>query len=131
MQKLISNFILLKLVVFKFLCYFSFGVVVFFFFFFLAISCVNVLTVFCVCVCVHLKVYILCVEVMVFAFQKEFRRGEVDNTSSPFYGQSNLTSNFASHSSGLFFLSSSLQLITLSLCLSPCLLLCDKNLHKM
>ena len=29
----------------------------------------------------------------------------VNNTSSPFYGQSILTSNFASHSSGPFFLS--------------------------
>ena len=41
--------------------------------------------------------------------------GGVDDTSSLFYGQSILTSNFASHSSGPFFLSSSLQLITCSL----------------
>ena len=38
--------------------------------------------------------------------------GGVDNTSSPFYRQSILTPNFASRSSGPFFLSSSLQLIT-------------------
>ena len=38
-----------------------------------------------------------------------------DNTSSPFYGQSILTPNFTSSSSGPFFLSSSLQLITYSL----------------
>ena len=39
--------------------------------------------------------------------------GGVNNTSSPFYGQSILTSNFASHSCSPFFLSS-LQLIALS-----------------
>ena len=39
----------------------------------------------------------------------------VANSSLPFYGQSILTFNFASRSSGLFFLSSSLQLIAYSL----------------
>ena len=39
----------------------------------------------------------------------------VDCTSSPFYGQSILTSNFASRSSGRFFLSSSLKSIACSL----------------
>ena len=41
-------------------------------------------------------------------------RGVV-NSSSPFYGLSILTFNFASRSSGPFFLSSSLQLIAYSL----------------
>ena len=41
--------------------------------------------------------------------------GGVNNTSSPFYRQIILSSNFASRSSGPFFLSSSLQLITFSL----------------
>ena len=45
--------------------------------------------------------------------------GGVDNTSSPFYGQSILTSNFASRLSSPFFLSSSLQLITYSLVFIP------------
>ena len=40
----------------------------------------------------------------------------VDNTSLPFYGQSILTSNFASRSTSPFFLSSSLQLTACSLC---------------
>ena len=50
-------------------------------------------------------------------FQKKcsFLRFWVDNTSSLFYGQSILTPNLASHSSGPFFLSSSLQLIAYSL----------------
>ena len=45
--------------------------------------------------------------------------GGVNNTSSSFYGQSILTPNFASCSSGPFFLSSSLQLITYSLVSVP------------
>ena len=54
---------------------------------------------------------------MVLTFQKTMfiSGGGVDNTSSPFYRQSFLTYNFASRSSGPFFLSSSLQLIACSL----------------
>ena len=52
---------------------------------------------------------------MVLAFKKNVRLGGGDNTSSLFYGKSILTSNFASCSSGQFFLSSSLQLIVYSL----------------
>ena len=48
--------------------------------------------------------------------------GEVDNTSSPFYGQSILTSNFASCLSWPFFLSS-LQLIAYSLVFISCVCL--------
>ena len=44
-----------------------------------------------------------------------FWGGGGNNTSSPFYGQSILMPNFASRSSGPFFLSSSLKLITYSL----------------
>ena len=55
--------------------------------------------------------------IIVFAFQKKMFVSQwgVDNTSSPFYRQSILTSNFASCLSGPFFLSSSLQLIPCSL----------------
>ena len=52
------------------------------------------------------------------AFQKKMfvsEGGGIDNASLLFYGQSILITNFASRSSGSFFLSSSLQLITYSL----------------
>ena len=54
--------------------------------------------------------------IMVFVFQKKCSSlGGVAYTSSPFYGQSILTFNFASCSFGPFFLSSSLQLIAYSI----------------
>ena len=48
-------------------------------------------------------------------FEKMFVSEGGHNTSLPFYRQSILTPNFASHLSGLIFLSSSLQLIAYSL----------------
>ena len=84
---------------------------------------------------VHIKGKVVLKLIMVFAFQKKkcssLGWGGVDNTSSPFYGQSILTSSYASCSFGLFFLSSSLQLISSSRCSSLSLLLCNKNLHTM
>ncbi len=55
--------------------------------------------------------------ITVFAFDSGIRLSikTVDNTSSPFYGRSILTSHFASCTSGPYFLSSSLQLIACSL----------------
>ena len=51
----------------------------------------------------------------------------VNNTCPPFYGQSILTSSFASWSTGLFFLSSLLALWCSSIsCLSQSQLLCNK-----